>query len=59
MARKIAKPLMEAVTKSDADLIAGDCHLVEHRDQGGHRQDAGRIRCRCSRGPTDSRSGDA
>ncbi|MGZ4756664.1 MAG: heterodisulfide reductase-related iron-sulfur binding cluster, partial [Acidimicrobiia bacterium] len=27
MARKIAKPLMEAVTKSDADLIAGDCHL--------------------------------
>ena len=24
---KIAKPLMEAVTKSDADLIAGDCHL--------------------------------
>jgi glycerol-3-phosphate dehydrogenase subunit C len=27
MARKIAKPLMEAVTKTDADLIAGDCHL--------------------------------
>lgn len=27
MARTIAKPLMEAVTKSDADLIAGDCHL--------------------------------
>ncbi len=27
MARKIAKPLMDAVTKSDADLIAGDCHL--------------------------------
>jgi glycerol-3-phosphate dehydrogenase subunit C len=27
MARKIAKPLMEAVVKSDADLIAGDCHL--------------------------------
>lgn len=27
MARKIAKPLMEAVTKSDAELIAGDCHL--------------------------------
>ncbi len=27
MARTIAKPLMDAVTKSDADLIAGDCHL--------------------------------
>ncbi len=27
MAKKIAKPLMEAIVKSDADLIAGDCHL--------------------------------
>ena len=27
MAKKVAKPLMEAVTKSDAELIAGDCHL--------------------------------
>jgi glycerol-3-phosphate dehydrogenase subunit C len=28
MAKKVAKPLMEAVAKSDADLIAGDCHLA-------------------------------
>ena len=28
MARKIAKPLMEAVEKSDAELVAGDCHLA-------------------------------
>ncbi len=27
MARKIAKPLMEAVAKADTDLVAGDCHL--------------------------------
>ncbi len=27
MAKKIAKPLMEAITKSDAELVAGDCHL--------------------------------
>ena len=27
MAKKIAKPLMEAVAKADTDLVAGDCHL--------------------------------
>jgi Fe-S oxidoreductase len=27
MAKKIAKPLMERVEKSKADLIAGDCNL--------------------------------
>lgn len=27
MARKIAKPLMETIKNSDADLVAGDCHL--------------------------------
>ena len=40
MAKKIAKPLMETVAKSDAELVAGDCHLVEHRDQGGDGQGA-------------------
>lgn len=28
MAKRIAQPLMEAVEASDADLIAGDCHLA-------------------------------
>jgi glycerol-3-phosphate dehydrogenase subunit C len=28
MAKRVAKPLMEAVTKSEAELIAGDCHLA-------------------------------
>ncbi len=28
MARKIAKPLMEAVTNADTDLVAGDCLLA-------------------------------
>ena len=28
MARKIAKPLMEALTKTDSELIAGDCQLA-------------------------------
>lgn len=27
MARKIARPLMEAITKADTDLVAGDCQL--------------------------------
>ncbi len=27
MARRIAEPLMDAVTKADTDLVAGDCHL--------------------------------
>ncbi|MDQ1533017.1 MAG: glycerol-3-phosphate dehydrogenase subunit [Actinomycetota bacterium] len=28
MAKRVAKPLMDAVTKSQAELIAGDCHLA-------------------------------
>jgi glycerol-3-phosphate dehydrogenase subunit C len=28
MARQIAKPLMEAVSKADTDLVAGDCQLA-------------------------------
>jgi glycerol-3-phosphate dehydrogenase subunit C len=28
MSKRVAKPLMEAVTKSEAQLIAGDCHLA-------------------------------
>lgn len=28
MAKKIAKPLMETIENSDADLVAGDCHLA-------------------------------
>jgi Fe-S oxidoreductase len=28
MARKIAKPLMEAISKAETDLVAGDCHLA-------------------------------
>jgi Fe-S oxidoreductase len=28
MAKKIAKPLMEAVAKADTELVAGDCHLA-------------------------------
>jgi Fe-S oxidoreductase len=28
MARRVAKPLMEAVDKADTDLVAGDCHLA-------------------------------
>jgi glycerol-3-phosphate dehydrogenase subunit C len=28
MARRIAAPLMQAVARSDADLVAGDCHLA-------------------------------
>ncbi len=28
MARRVAKPLMEAVQKSDAPVVAGDCHLA-------------------------------
>ena len=28
MAKKIAKPLMEAVRESEAELVAGDCHLA-------------------------------
>jgi glycerol-3-phosphate dehydrogenase subunit C len=27
MARKIAKPLMEAVEKADSELVTGDCQL--------------------------------
>ncbi len=28
MAKRIAKPLMDTVAKSESDLIAGDCHLA-------------------------------
>ncbi len=28
MARKIAKPLMEAIGKADSELVTGDCHLA-------------------------------
>lgn len=28
MARKVAKPLMEAVARAETDLVAGDCHLA-------------------------------
>jgi Fe-S oxidoreductase len=28
MARKIAKPLMDAVDEAESDLVAGDCHLA-------------------------------
>ncbi|HEX2736893.1 MAG TPA: heterodisulfide reductase-related iron-sulfur binding cluster [Acidimicrobiia bacterium] len=28
MSKKIAKPLMEAVSKADAEVVAGDCHLA-------------------------------
>jgi Fe-S oxidoreductase len=28
MARRIAKPLMEAIGKAETDLVAGDCHLA-------------------------------
>lgn len=38
MARTIAKPLMEKVRESDADLIVGDCHLANTAIS----QDAGR-----------------
>jgi Fe-S oxidoreductase len=38
MAKKIAKPLMEAITKSDAELVAGDCHL----SNGAILEDTGR-----------------
>jgi Fe-S oxidoreductase len=37
MARRIAKPLMEAIARSDAELVAGDCHLSNgaiHEDTG-------------------------
>ena len=58
MARKIAKPLMEAVAKADTDLVAGDCHLANTAIQEAHRQEAGRTRCRCWPARTASRSGD-
>lgn len=37
MAKKIAKPLIDAIAKSDAELVAGDCHLSNgaiHEDTG-------------------------
>lgn len=38
MAKKIAKPLMAAIADSDAELVAGDCHL----SNGAIREDTGR-----------------
>ncbi len=38
MAKKIAKPLMEQIAKSDAELVAGDCHL----SNGAILEDTGR-----------------
>jgi Fe-S oxidoreductase len=38
MAKKIARPLMEAVRSSDAELVAGDCHL----SNGAIEEDTGR-----------------
>ncbi len=38
MAKKIAKPLMEQITKSEAELVAGDCHL----SNGAILEDTGR-----------------
>jgi Fe-S oxidoreductase len=35
MAKKIARPLMEAITKSEATLVAGDCHLANHAVREG------------------------
>ncbi|HEY5012332.1 MAG TPA: heterodisulfide reductase-related iron-sulfur binding cluster [Acidimicrobiia bacterium] len=39
MAKRVAKPLMEAVSKSQAELIAGDCHLSNTaiREETGKR----------------------
>jgi Fe-S oxidoreductase len=37
MAKRVAKPLMDAVSESGAELIAGDCHLANtaiHEDTG-------------------------
>ena len=39
MAKRVAKPLMEKVRESDADLVAGDCHLANtaiKEDTGKH-----------------------
>ena len=54
MARKIAKPLMEKVAKSDDRARRRRLPPREHRDQGGDGQDARRTRCRCWRAPTGS-----
>ena len=39
MATRIAKPLMDKVRESDAQLVAGDCHLANHAiaEQAGKR----------------------
>ena len=52
MAKKIAKPLMEAVAQGRHRARRRRLPPVEHRDQGGDGQDARRIRCRCSPAPT-------
>lgn len=38
LARKVAKPLAEAIDKADADVVAGDCHLAN----GAIDQETGR-----------------
>ena len=38
MAKKIARPLMETIAASEAELVAGDCHL----SNGAIHEDAGR-----------------
>ena len=38
MAKKIAKPLMEQIGRSEAQLVAGDCHL----SNGAIKEDTGR-----------------
>jgi glycerol-3-phosphate dehydrogenase subunit C len=39
LARKVAKPLADAITKSDADVVAGDCQLAN----GAIVQETGRV----------------
>ena len=41
MAKQVAKPLMEAVSKSQAELIAGDCHLANTAIHEGDGKTAG------------------
>ncbi len=35
VAKKIARPLMETITKSGAELVVGDCHLANHAIREG------------------------
>ena len=56
MAKQIAKPLMERVRESEAELVAGDCQLANTAIQEDDRQAAGRTRCRSWRARTASRT---